>query len=129
MPLDAAVGRRYRAPAPYVVTPEAVAAFAAAVGVGSDAVPPTFPIVPAFVAVGEFLRAEDVELARIVHGEQRFAYERPVRVGDVLDAELSVDRVRSLGGNDIISTSTALTDPDGALVCTAVATFVHRGAV
>ena len=38
-----------------------------------------------------FLEAESVDLFRIVHGEQRFAYERPVVPGDVLTATLTVD--------------------------------------
>jgi hypothetical protein len=33
--------------------------------------------------------------------------------------------VRSLGGSDILSTSSRITDADGALVCTAEATLVH----
>jgi acyl-CoA thioesterase FadM len=62
-----------------------------------------------------------------VHGEQRFAYERPVRVGDVLTATLGVVSLRQIGGADIIGTSSAITDADGALVCTGRATLVHSG--
>jgi acyl dehydratase len=63
-----------------------------------------------------------------VHGQQRFVHERPVRVGDRLSAELSVAGVRSIGGSDVITTSSRITDADGALVCTAEATLVHTGA-
>ena len=48
--------------------------------------------------------------------------------GDVLSATLSVASLRQIGGNDIIGTTSELTDADGALVCTAQATLVHRGA-
>ena len=52
--------------------------------------PATFPIVLAFDAMNAFLDAESIDLFRIVHGEQKFAYERPVVAGDVLTATLTV---------------------------------------
>ncbi|UUZ61606.1 MaoC family dehydratase N-terminal domain-containing protein [Nocardioides sp. B-3] len=62
-----------------------------------------------------------------MHGEQRFAYERPVRIGDTLTATLTVASLRQIGGADIIGTSSAIHDADGAPVCTAKATLVHTG--
>lgn len=67
--------------------------------------PATFPIVLAFEAMNDFLAAAEVELHRIVHGEQRFVYERPITPGDELTATLSVATLRAIGGNDIIGTS------------------------
>lgn len=130
MPSDSSlVGRAFPPTQPTTVTEEAVTAFVAAVGGSTgDAVPPTFPIVVTFAALQDFLAAEQIELSRIVHGDQRFRYERPVVVGDVLTAALTVTGVRSIGGNDIISTSSEITDASGAVVCTATATIVHRGA-
>ena len=61
-----------------------------------------------------------------MHGEQNFAYERPVVAGDVLTATLTVSGLRQIGGTDIIGTSSVVTDADGALVCTAEATLVHK---
>ena len=46
----------------------------------------------AFQALHDFLEAEQVDLVRIVHGEQKFAYERPIVVGDELTATLTVGR-------------------------------------
>jgi N-terminal half of MaoC dehydratase len=136
MPVDQSlVGREFPPTAPLEVTGERVAAFARSLGARPDesrdettAVPPTYPIVLAFDAMQSFLAAEGIDLFRIVHGEQRFAYERPVRVGDVLTATLSVVSLRQIGGADIIGTSSAITDADGALVCTGRATLVHSGA-
>ena len=131
MPIDSSLaGRTFPPTQPYAVTSEAVGDFAAAIGAGApvERVPPTFPIVVTFQALQDFLAAEQVELSRIVHGDQRFRYERPVAVGDQLTAALTVTGVRSIGGNDIISTSSEITDAAGALVCTATATLVHRGA-
>ena len=122
------VGREFRAPATLVVTAERVSAFAAAVGQPDDgAVPPTFPIVLAFDAMQAFLDGVRVDLHRIVHGEQRFTYERPLREGDELFATLTVTGLRQIGGADIIATASEIRDAAGDLVCTGKATLVHSG--
>ena len=81
-----------------------------------------------FRALLEFLEAEQVDLARIVHGEQKFAYERPVVIGDELTATLAVTGLRQIEGTDILRTTSTITDAGGDLVCTAGATIVHRSA-
>jgi acyl dehydratase len=123
------VGRSFPSTTPHTVTPEGVRAFAEAVGSSYDGgpAPATYPIVLAFEAMNAFLEAESLDLYRIVHGEQRFAYERPVVPGDVLTATLSVASLRQIGGNDIIGTTSEITDESGALVCSTSATLVHRG--
>src|SRR3954454_8993533 len=123
------VGRSFPPTAPYAVTDDNVRAFAEATGATYDGgpAPATFPIVMAFGAMNAFLEAERLDLFRIVHGEQRFAYERPIVPGDVLTATLKVATLRQIGGNDIIGTTSEISDADGALVCSASATLVHRG--
>ena len=131
MPVDQSlVGREFPPTSPRPVSEEAVRAFVAATGGHYDGgpAPATFPIVLAFDAMNAFLEAESIDLFRIVHGEQKFAYERPVVPGDVLAATLTVTGLRQIGGNDIITTASDITDADGALVCTTGATLVHRAA-
>ena len=130
MPIDASlVGREFPPTRPYPVSEEKVREFAAASGTSYDGgpAPATFPIVLAFDAMNAFLAAEEIELFRIVHGEQRFAYERAVVPGDVLTATLTVASLRQISGNDIIGTRSEITDAGGAVVCTTTATLVHRG--
>ena len=132
MPVDPSLaGRTFPPTAPYTVTEERVREFAAAIGApyhGGPA-PATFPIVVAFGAMTGLMEDPEVGIAlhRVVHGEQRFSYTRPVQVGDVLTAELTVDSLRQIGGADIIGTRSEITDADGNPVCTAFATLVHRG--
>ena len=129
MPIDQAlVGRSFPPTQPHEVSTEGVSRFAAATGTAYDGgpAPATYPIVLAFEAMNAFLEAEQVDLFRIVHGEQKFAYERPVVPGDVLTATLTVATLRQIGGNDIIGTTSEVTDADGALVCATSATLVHR---
>lgn len=132
MPVDQTlVGRTFPPTAPYDVTEDALTAFATATGTPYAAggpAPATFPIVVAFAAMHELMLDPTVgiELHHVVHGEQRFAHARPVRSGDRLTAELTVEGLRQIGGADIIATSSAITDADGVLVCTAKATLVHK---
>lgn len=132
MPVDQSlVGREFPPTQPYRVSAEKVRELAQAIGQSTggreDRVPATFPIVMAFEAMNAFLADVGVELHRIVHGEQRFAYERPIRVGDELTATLNVASLRQIGGNDIIGTRSEIRDAAGDLVCTTSATLVHRG--
>jgi acyl dehydratase len=131
MPIDQSlVGRSFPPTGAYEVTEARVRAFAEATGASYDggAAPATYPIVLAFEAMNAFLEAESVDLFRIVHGEQRFAYERPVVPGDVLTATLRVASLRQIGGNDIIGTTSVITAADGTLICSTAATLVHRAA-
>ncbi|MCZ4498798.1 MAG: hypothetical protein JWQ74_1351 [Marmoricola sp.] len=132
MPVDQTlVGRTFPPTPPYDVTEAALGAFAAATGTPYAAggpSPATFPIVVAFAALHELMLDPSVgiELHHVVHGEQRFAHARSVVAGDRLRAELTVEGLRQIGGADIIATSSAITDADGVLVCTARATLVHK---
>ena len=131
MPVDQSlVGRTFPPTAAHEVTEERLRDFAASVGGSYDAgpAPATYPIVLAFDAMNAFLEAEAIDLFRIVHGEQKFAYERPIVAGDVLTATLTVASLRQIAGNDIIGTTSEVTDASGGLVCSTSATLVHRGA-
>ena len=130
MPIDQSlVGRSFPPTRPYAVSAEKIRDFAKSTGGSYDSgpAPATFPIVLAFEAMTAFLEAEQVDLFRIVHGEQRFNYQRAIEPGDVLTATLTVATLRQIGGADIIGTTSVVTDEKGAEVCTGHATLVHRG--
>jgi hypothetical protein len=131
MPVDASLaGRTFPPTTPYEVSRHKIEEFAAATGceyAGGPA-PATFPIVVAFQAMTDMMNdpSAGIQLHNVVHGEQRFAYQRPVVAGDTLSATLTVETLRQIGGADIIGSRIDLTDPDGALVVTAYATLVHK---
>ena len=123
-------GRTFPPTAPHTVSRAKLVEFAHATGSAYDggAAPATFPIVISFAALTALMEDPSVgiELHRVVHGEQRFVYTRPVVPGDELRATLTVDSLRHLGGADIIGTRSEIADADGLPVCTAYATLVHR---
>ncbi len=129
-------GRTFPPGAPYTVSEEKIREFTTAIGQdqpepGSEqarTAPVTFPIVVAFGAMQTLMTDPDVgiELRNVIHRDQRFVQHRPVRAGDVLTAELTVESVRQAAGTDLIGTRTEVADGEGAAVCTAYATLVHR---
>jgi acyl dehydratase len=132
MAVDASLaGRTFPPTDTYEVTEQALSAFAAATGTpyaAGDPAPATFPIVVAFDAMQRLMADPEVgiELHHVVHGQQKFLHERPITAGDRLSAILTVRGLRQIGGADIITTSSAINDESGALVCTAEATLVHQ---
>jgi acyl dehydratase len=138
-------GRRYPATAPYLVGREKVREFARAVlatsplhfdelaaqaaGYADVVAPPTFPIVVQDATLQQLLADPDagVDFSRVVHGDQRFSYSRPIVAGDELTGTMTVTSVKSLAGNSMITSETVITDATGAHVVTATSSLVVRG--
>ena len=140
------VGRTYPPTAPYEVGREKIREFAAAIGDASGAhtdpeaakalghtdviAPPTFVFALTFAAAGQII--EDPELgldfSRVVHGDQKFAYRRPVRAGDRLTVTATVEKAETLAGNDVLSVRGDVHAEGGELVVTAWMKLVSRAA-
>ena len=69
----------------------------------------------------------NIDFSRVVHGDQRFSYSRPVVAGDELTATLSVTSVKTLGGHSMVTSESVMTDAKGDHVVTAISTLVVRG--
>jgi acyl dehydratase len=139
------VGRSYPPSAVYEVGRERIAEFAAAIGADDPAhrdpeaaralghpdviAPPTFAIVLTLAAANVVLDDPQVNLdyGRVVHGEQRFVHHRPIRAGDRLVATTTIDAVRSVAGNDLLTTRVDVATEDGEAVCAATSMLVARG--
>jgi acyl dehydratase len=140
------VGRSYPPSAVYEVGRGKIAEFAAAIG-ETDPVhhdpeaaraagypdviaPPTFVIALTLEAANVVLGDPQVSLdySRVVHGEQRFTHHRPIRAGDRLVATTTIEAVRSIGGNDLLTTRVDVATEDGEPVCVATSMLVARGA-
>ncbi len=103
---------------------------AVAAGFSDLVAPPTFPVVVQEATLAQLLAEPDagINFSRVVHGEQRFTYSRPIVAGDELTATLSVTSVKSLGGNSMVTAESVIVDSGGAHVVTAISTLVVRGA-
>lgn len=139
------VGRVFPPTEPYLVGREKVREFSRAVfaenpinsdvaaaraaGYADVVAPPTFAVVVQEQTLQQLLAEPDagIDFARVVHGEQRFSFSRPIVAGDELTATLSVSSVKTLGGNAMVTAESAIVDADGAHVVTAISTLVVRG--
>jgi len=138
-------GRVFAPTEPYLVGREKVREFARAVFATSplnydvdaaraaghpDVVaPPTFPIVIQERTLAQLLAEPDagIDFTRVVHGDQRFTYTRPIVAGDELTATLTIASVKSLGGHSMVTAVSDIVDATGAHVVTATSTLVVRG--
>ena len=138
-------GRSFPPTEPYLVGREKVREFSRAVfatnpinhdvaaaqaaGYTDIVAPPTFPVVVQEATLAQLLAAPDagIDFTRVVHGDQRFSYSRPVVAGDELTATLTVTSVKTLGGNSMVTAESAIADASGAHVVTAISTLVVRG--
>lgn len=138
-------GRVYPDTEPYLVGREKVREFARAVGSSdplsldpeaaraagyADVVaPPTFAVVVQEQTLAQLLADESagVDFSRVVHGEQRFRFTRPIVAGDLLTASMTVTGVKTLGGNAMVTSESAVRDARGEHVVTAISTLVVRG--
>ncbi len=64
----------------------------------------------------------------MVHGDQKFAYNRPVRAGDRLTVTSTIETIRTMAGNDILDIRGEVHDQDGEHVVTAWTKLVARAA-
>jgi acyl dehydratase len=139
-------GRTFEPSEPYEVSRVKIAEFATAIGDSSplcrdraaaqaagypDVVaPPTFAIVITAANSARLIADPDlgVNYAMVVHGEQSFAYDRPLRAGDVVVAQTTIESIRQVRSLTTMATVTEISTVDGEHVCTAHSTLVERGA-
>jgi acyl dehydratase len=138
-------GRSYPPTTPYLVGREKVREFARAVfatsplhhdpeaaraaGYSDVVAPPTFPVVVQERTLAQLLGDADagIDFSRVVHGDQRFTFSRPVVAGDELTATLTVTSVKTLGGHAMVTAESVIDDADQQHVVTAISTLVVRG--
>jgi acyl dehydratase len=145
MPLDQSfIGRTYPHP-PYLVGREKIREFAAAVGANDplhhdveaakaagypDVVaPPTFPIIFTMAALWRIVFDPEwaIDYSRVVHGDQRFAYQRPVVAGDELVVVTHIEEIMTRSGNDFLNTRQEVSTTGGEAVATVFHKTVVRG--
>lgn len=138
------VGRSYPPTPPYEVGREKIREFAEAIGDEHPAyidpeaaralghpdviAPPTFVFALTFKAADDVIHDPELGLdySRVVHGDQRFVYSRPVRAGDLLSVTSTVESVKSLAGNDILDVRGDVRDASGEHVVSAYTKLVAR---
>ena len=146
MPLDHSfVGREFPSRAPYQVGREKVREYASAVGDDSpvchdpaaaraagysDVVaPPTFAFTLTMRAMNDAVAdpALGLQYGRVVHGEQRFHFERPIVAGDELTVTTTIADITVKRSNEYLTTRSEIHDSYGELVAVTHEVIVSRG--
>jgi acyl dehydratase len=139
------VGRVYPPSPAYVVGREKIREFATAIGDLNPAchdvaaaralgyadlvAPPTFAVVIAMKAATAAVKdpALGLDYSRVVHGEQRFAFVRPIVAGDQLQVTVTIEALRTMAGNDMVTTRGDIATLDGEAVASATSLLIARG--
>ena len=137
-------GRRFAPALPYRVGREKIGEFADAIGAPDAAyrdpaaaealgyadviAPPTFPVVITMPFARMIADEPDLGLdySRVVHAEQRFAYERPVCAGDELICAAEIEKLSSRAGLDSIAFRLDISTAAGEPVVTVWTKLVAR---
>jgi acyl dehydratase len=147
MPLNLSFeGRAFPPTEPYQVGREKIREFADAIGADDPAyrdpaaaralghpdviAPPTFPVVIS-MGVSKWITDNPglgMDYTRVVHGDQRFAYVRPIRAGDRLTCQANVEKVSNRAGVDSVMIRMEIATVDGEPVVTVWSRLVSRGA-
>jgi len=141
---DKIVGMQFRYPDHYVVGREKIREYAEAVkndhpayfedkaagDLGYDGIlaPLTFISVFGYQAQAAFFESAKIAItdAKIVQVDQVLKFRRPIKVGDHLHCEVSVDSVRQSHGTDTIVTKNIISNEDGDEIMETYTTLVGR---
>lgn len=139
------VGRSFAFDTPFLVGREHVRQFARAVGdrnplyhdleAAKAAGYPDLLAPPTFLATAISGRLgvpiDDPELgldySLVVHGEQRFSVRRPLVAGDELVVVGTISNIKTVGRNEVLTTTYEFSTTAGEVVGTAVCGLVSRG--
>ncbi|GAB3963867.1 MaoC family dehydratase N-terminal domain-containing protein [Plantactinospora veratri] len=139
------VGRSYPPTPPYQVGREKIREFATAIGAVDPAhhdpdaaralghadvvAPPTFPFTITMAANRQIVEDPElgVDYSRVVHGDQRFRYTRPVIAGDELTCVNTVEEILNRGAHSFMTTRTEVSTTAGEPVVTVWTKLVVRG--
>ena len=146
MPLNRSyVGRQLPPTPPYQVGREKIREFATAIGADDPAyhdpaaaqalgypdviAPPTFAVIPTMAAAEQLRNDPELGLdySRVVHGDERFQYTRPVVAGDELVCVVTVEEITERAGHEFPTTRTEISTPSGEPVVTVWNKLVVRG--
>ncbi len=91
--------------------------------------PPTFPVVYSaeFLAAILYDPELNLNLRKLVHGEQVFTYHKAAAIGDTITSSGRIEKIFSKGPHDFVVSQVSSKNQGGELVCESTWTFIVRG--
>lgn len=95
----------------------------------NEAIPPTFPVVygTALLEAVLFHPELNLNLKKLVHGEQEFIYHKTVKIGDTITSSGHIEKIFNKGAHDFVVFKVSSHNQASELVCESIWTFVVRG--
>jgi acyl dehydratase len=131
------IGTSFTLERPYTISREKIAEFAQAIGDDNPAYQGDDPVAPPTIASvlvtkawnAMFARPDfDLELKRMIHADQSFEWNRPIRAGDTFTITLVVDDLKKRGHLEYLTVSVHLVTLGGEEVAVSHSTLIHNRA-
>ena len=120
------VGRTFAGVNTFSVTQESITEFCRAIGEPDFTVaPPTYTIKVTLAESEALLKELGLDWSRVVHGDQKFEMHRPIIAGDALICSSTIEGVRVVAGNEIVTVRSDLHNA-GELAASSWTTLVAR---
>jgi hypothetical protein len=98
---------------------EEIAAFSRALGeINTESAAPTFAIRISLDQSQRLLQASGLDWSRVVHGDQRFEIKRALIAGDVVRTDATIESLKVLARNEIVTVRSDLFVGDELVVIT-----------
>jgi hypothetical protein len=113
------IGRTFVGTKTITVPQSEIDAFCAVIGESDTTVaPPTFSIRISLDQSEAILTSPEVGIKwdRLVHGDQKFNIKRPLKAGDVVRCDSTIESAREVAGNEIITVRSDISNEQELLV-------------
>jgi len=98
------VGSTFEGATSTTISAESIAAFATALGESDTHIaPPTYAITISLEQSQAVLEGSGLDWSRVVHGDQRFAINKPLTAGMVITCNSTIESARMVAGNEIVT--------------------------
>lgn len=102
----AVIGRTFPGTESITISQSEIDQFCAVIGeTNTEVAPPTFSIRISLAQSEAILTSPEVGIKwdRLVHGDQKFEIKRPLKAGDVITCDSTIESAREVAGNEIIT--------------------------
>ena len=120
------VGSTFEGATSTTISAESIAAFATALGESDTHIaPPTYAITISLEQSQAVLEGSGLDWSRVVHGDQRFAINKPLTAGMVITCNSTIESARMVAGNVIVTVRSDLIE-SGDVAVSSWSTLVFR---
>jgi len=120
------VGSTFEGATSTTISAESIAAFAMALGESDTHIaPPTYAITISLEQSQAVLEGSGLDWSRVVHGDQRFAINKPLTAGMVITCNSTIESARMVAGNVIVTVRSDLIE-SGEVAVSSWSTLVFR---